>query len=70
MSPSVTFGLQVVRLALARLIHGIDVMTPVGDLVDMSEGLGIALPNIHPLEVLVEPRARLPTQVYYGCLKR
>lgn len=63
MCPGVTFGLQVVHLTLARLIHGFELTTPMDAPVDMTEGLGIALPKIHPLEVLIKPR--LPTQVYY-----
>uniref|UniRef100_A0A1W7HBR4 Flavonoid-6-hydroxylase n=1 Tax=Scoparia dulcis TaxID=107240 RepID=A0A1W7HBR4_SCODU len=62
MCPGMTFGLQVVHLALARLIQGFDMSTPLGLPVDMGEGLGIALPKLKPLEVILTPR--LPQELY------
>ncbi|THF99993.1 cytochrome P450 CYP82D47-like [Camellia sinensis] len=62
MCPGLTFGLQLVQLTLARLIHGFDLGTPMEEKVDMTEGLGIALPKVKPLEVVLTPR--LPSEVY------
>lgn len=57
-----TFGLQVVYLTLARLLQGFDIYTKEGDFVDMSEGVGLALPKEIPLEVMLQPR--LPLELY------
>ncbi|XP_023737523.1 dimethylnonatriene synthase [Lactuca sativa] len=56
MCPAITFTFQVVHLTLARLLQGFDLSTPMGKPVDMSEGLGIALPKVRPLEVIMTPR--------------
>ncbi|XP_024982218.1 cytochrome P450 82C2-like [Cynara cardunculus var. scolymus] len=56
MCPAITFAFQVVHLTLARLLQGFDLSTPMGKPVDMSEGLGIALPKVKPLEVIITPR--------------
>ncbi|XP_028058717.1 xanthotoxin 5-hydroxylase CYP82C4-like isoform X2 [Camellia sinensis] len=63
MCPGVTFGLQVVQLTLARLLHGFNIATPMEVPVDMTEGLGIALPKVNPLEAVLTPR--LPFEAYY-----
>ncbi|KAK7277224.1 hypothetical protein RIF29_18375 [Crotalaria pallida] len=60
--PGMTFGLQVVHLTLARLLQGFDISTKVGAPVDMSEGLGVALPKEKPLDVMLKPR--LPLELY------
>ncbi|KAB1225553.1 Cytochrome P450 82G1 [Morella rubra] len=60
--PGITFGLQVVHLALARVLQGFDIATVGGRKVDMREGLGIALPKADPLEVVLKPR--LPMELY------
>ncbi|KAI3678682.1 hypothetical protein L6452_37983 [Arctium lappa] len=62
MCPASTFALQVVHLTLARLLQGFDLSTPMRKPVDMSEGLGIALPKVKPLEVVITPR--LSTELY------
>ncbi|XP_071738088.1 xanthotoxin 5-hydroxylase CYP82C4-like [Rutidosis leptorrhynchoides] len=62
MCPASTFALQVIHLILAQLIQGFDWSTPNGELVDMSEGLGIALPKVKPLEVMITPR--LSSELY------
>ncbi|CAH1447154.1 unnamed protein product [Lactuca virosa] len=62
MCPAITFAFQVVHLTLARLLQGFDLSTPMGKPVDMSEGLGIALPKVRPLEVIMTPR--LSTELY------
>ncbi|XP_018827789.2 LOW QUALITY PROTEIN: dimethylnonatriene synthase-like [Juglans regia] len=60
--PGTSFGLQVVHLALARLLQGFDISTMGGVKVDMREGLGVDLPKVDPL-VLV-PKPRLPMELY------
>ncbi|KAM7527442.1 hypothetical protein LguiB_030852 [Lonicera macranthoides] len=52
MCPATTFALQVINLALARLLQGYNILTPKGKPVDMREGLGIALPKVEPLQVV------------------
>lgn len=60
--PATTLGLTVVQSVLARLIQGFDMRTKDGEPVDMSEGLGIALPKATPLEAVLSPR--LPLELY------
>ncbi|XP_059660087.1 xanthotoxin 5-hydroxylase CYP82C4-like [Cornus florida] len=62
MCPGVTFGWQVVQLTLARFLQGFDITTPMNMPVDMTEGAGIALPKLSPLEVVLKPR--LPLELY------
>lgn len=61
--PGATFGLQVVSLTLARLLQGFDLSAAAaattedgGGAVDMSEGLGVALPRLNPLQIMIKPR--------------
>ncbi|XP_076891054.1 dimethylnonatriene synthase-like [Bidens hawaiensis] len=56
MCPATMFAWHVLHLTLARLLQGFDLSTPMGKPVDMSEGLGIALPKVKPLEVVITPR--------------
>ncbi|CAN1233762.1 Cytochrome P450 CYP82J17 [Linum perenne] len=60
--PGINFGMQVTKLTLARLLQGFDWDTPEGKPVDMTEGMGIALPKANPLEVVLTPR--LDSQLY------
>ena len=60
--PGMTFGMQVVHLTLARLLQGFDISTKGGAPVDMSEGLGVALPKQNTLEIMLKPR--LPLELY------
>ncbi|KAK1412667.1 hypothetical protein QVD17_34103 [Tagetes erecta] len=56
MCPATMFAWHVIHLTLARLLQGFDMSTPNGKPVDMSEGLGVALPKVKPLEVIITPR--------------
>ncbi|XP_077223684.1 cytochrome P450 CYP82D47-like isoform X1 [Tasmannia lanceolata] len=60
--PGISFALQVMHLALARLLHGFDMSTPSGGPVNMSEGLGLSITKAGPLEVLLT--GRLPSKLY------
>ncbi|XP_071714099.1 LOW QUALITY PROTEIN: xanthotoxin 5-hydroxylase CYP82C4-like [Rutidosis leptorrhynchoides] len=62
MCHAITFASHVIYLTLARLIQGFDLSTPMGKPVDMTEGLGIALQKVKPLEVIITPR--LPQELY------
>ncbi|KAG5567238.1 hypothetical protein RHGRI_002705 [Rhododendron griersonianum] len=62
--PGLTLAMQVAQLALARLVQGFEFATPGDEAVDMSEGLGIALPKVKPVEVLITPR--LASDLYEG----
>ena len=60
--PAITYGMQVVHLALARVLQGFDMTTMASEKVDMLEGPGIALPKVNPLDVVLKPR--LPMESY------
>lgn len=54
--PGSMFATQVCLITLARLIHGFYLEVPMGEDVDMREGLGITLPKLTPLNVILTPR--------------
>ena len=56
MCPGVTFALQILHLALARLLHGFELGTVSDKPVDMTESPALTLPKATPLEVTVTPR--------------
>ncbi|XP_031281526.1 xanthotoxin 5-hydroxylase CYP82C4-like [Pistacia vera] len=60
--PGVTFALQILHLTLARLLHAFKLVTPLDQLVDMTESPGLTIPKATPLEVLLTPR--LPAKLY------
>ncbi|OVA15437.1 Cytochrome P450 [Macleaya cordata] len=62
--PGTNLALQVVRLTLARLIHGFEFKTPSNTPIDMTGSAGITNAKATPLDVLVTPR--LPSKLYIG----
>ncbi|XP_065848125.1 cytochrome P450 CYP82D47-like [Euphorbia lathyris] len=62
MCPGISFGLQVLNLTLATLLHAFEIQTLSGNPVDMSEGIGITNMKATPVEVFLTPR--LPSQLY------
>ncbi|WRX30810.1 Cytochrome P450 - like 10 [Theobroma cacao] len=62
MCPGVSFALQVLELTLANLLQGFELGTPLDELVDMSEAIGMTNLKASPLEVLITPR--LPAVCY------
>ncbi|KAJ8762369.1 hypothetical protein K2173_007527 [Erythroxylum novogranatense] len=62
MCPGSSFALQVLQLALAKLLQSFDIATPSGEPVDMTENIGLTNPKATPLHVLIEPR--LPYHLY------
>ncbi|XP_055813111.1 xanthotoxin 5-hydroxylase CYP82C4-like [Solanum dulcamara] len=56
MCPGLMFGTQVVHLTLAKLLHGFNISMPREEPVDLSEGLGISLPKVKPLQPFLSPR--------------
>lgn len=62
MCPGMTFALQVSHLSLARLLHGFELEVEGDELVDMSEGCGLTMPKVTPLNVILKPR--LPSHLY------
>ncbi|CAH2062650.1 unnamed protein product, partial [Thlaspi arvense] len=52
----VNFGMQMLHLVLARLLHGFEFSTPTNALVDMTESAGLTNMKTTPLEVVVAPR--------------
>lgn len=54
--PGMAFGLQVVHLMLARMVQGFDLWTENGGQIEMSEGLGLALPKAGPVHAVLGPR--------------
>uniref|UniRef100_A0A5B7C514 Cytochrome P450 CYP82D47-like n=1 Tax=Davidia involucrata TaxID=16924 RepID=A0A5B7C514_DAVIN len=61
--PGITFGLQMLHLVLASLLHGFEISTPADAPVDMTESAGLTNMKATPLEVLVAPR--LSPNLYY-----
>lgn len=62
MCPGVSFGMQVMHLVLAKLLHGFELGTELGSEVDMTESPGLVMPKAAPLEVVLAPR--LPPECY------
>ncbi|KAL3722464.1 hypothetical protein ACJRO7_034783 [Eucalyptus globulus] len=62
MCPGVSFGLQVVQLILARLLHAFKLERVSGSEVDMSESPALTMPRATPLEAVLTPR--LPATCY------
>ncbi|GMJ08492.1 cytochrome P450, family 82, subfamily C, polypeptide 4 [Hibiscus trionum] len=60
--PGITYALQFLHLALARLLHGFELGTVSDKSIDMSESPGTAVPKATPLEATVTPR--LPAMLY------
>ncbi|KAI3930626.1 hypothetical protein MKX01_037072 [Papaver californicum] len=60
--PGSSLALQVVHLALARLIHGFEFKTPSGAPTDMTESIGLTNVKATPLDVMITPR--LPSDLY------
>ena len=53
--PGMSFGLQVVHLALANFLHAFEFWTPFNAPVDMGERFGLINAKAKPLEVLIAP---------------
>ncbi|XP_061344579.1 cytochrome P450 CYP82D47-like [Gastrolobium bilobum] len=62
MCPGLSFGLQLMQLTLATLLHGFDIETLDGGPVDMLEQTGLTNIKASPLQVILTPR--LSAQVY------
>ncbi|KAL1309521.1 hypothetical protein AAHE18_17G183800 [Arachis hypogaea] len=62
MCPGMSFGLQMVQLTLANVLHGFDIVIADGKPVDMVERVGITSVKANPLKVILTPR--LSTQAY------
>ncbi|KAK6150746.1 hypothetical protein DH2020_015678 [Rehmannia glutinosa] len=54
--PGTNFGLQMLHLVLANLLHAFEVSTVSDDVVDMTESAGLTNIKATPLDVLVAPR--------------
>ncbi|KAK3015136.1 hypothetical protein RJ639_006286 [Escallonia herrerae] len=54
--PGINFGLQMLHLVLATLLHSFELSTPVDAPVDMTESAGLTNHKATPLEVLLAPR--------------
>ncbi|KAL2905220.1 Cytochrome P450 82A3 [Bienertia sinuspersici] len=55
MCPGISFGLQVVHLSLATLLHAFDFSTPDSAPVDLTESFGLTSMKTNPLLVLLAP---------------
>lgn len=62
MCPGVSFALQTMSLALASLLQGFNLRTPLDEPVDMTEGLGLTMLKATPLQPELSPR--LPHDCY------
>jgi len=56
MCPGISFGLQLMQITLATLLHGFDIVTQDGGPVDMVEQSGLTTIKASPLEVILTPR--------------
>ena len=63
MCPGISFALEILQLTLARLLHGFELGVVSDSPLDMTEGVGLALPKATPLEVTLVPR--LPSELYH-----
>ncbi|RZC90829.1 hypothetical protein C5167_028658 [Papaver somniferum] len=61
MCPGIDFALQTVHTALARLLHAFN-FDSAGLVTDMTEGSGLTMPKLTPLEIYLRPR--LPVKLY------
>ena len=62
MCPGLSFGLQMVQLMLANVLHGFEFVTADGRPVDMAEQVGLTNIKASPLHLILTPR--LSAQVY------
>ncbi|PNX74116.1 cytochrome p450 82a3-like protein [Trifolium pratense] len=62
MCPGISFGLQLMQITLATLLHGFDIVTPTEGPIDMVEQNGLTTIKASPVEVILTPR--LSTQVF------
>ncbi|KAK4599593.1 hypothetical protein RGQ29_009581 [Quercus rubra] len=60
--PGISFGLQMLHLTLASLIHAFEISTPSNAPVDMTASFGLTNIKSTPLEVVVKPR--LPSTLF------
>jgi len=60
--PGMAFGIQMLHLVLATLLHSFELSTPSDVPVDMTESAGLTNIKATPLDVLLAPR--LPSQFY------
>ncbi|XP_022867697.1 cytochrome P450 CYP82D47-like [Olea europaea var. sylvestris] len=54
--PGTTFGIQMLNLVLANLLHAFELSTPFDDKVDMSVSAGLTNMKATPLDVILRPR--------------
>jgi len=54
--PGISFGLQMVHLALASFLHSFEISKLSSEPIDMTEAFGITNNKAPPLEILVKPR--------------
>ncbi|GAU50178.1 hypothetical protein TSUD_287560 [Trifolium subterraneum] len=62
MCPGISFGLQLMQITLATLLHGFDIVTPNEGPIDMAEQNGLTTIKASPLEAILTPR--LSTHVF------
>ncbi|KAI3907496.1 hypothetical protein MKW92_049335, partial [Papaver armeniacum] len=55
MCPGINFACQTLHMVLARLLHAFDFSTA-GLAINMTEGTGLSMPKLTPLEVHLHPR--------------
>lgn len=54
--PGTTFGIQMLNLVLANLLHAFELSTPFDGKVDMSVSAGLTNMKATPLDVILRPR--------------
>ncbi|KAE8653985.1 Cytochrome P450 82C3 [Hibiscus syriacus] len=56
MCPGVSLAVQVLELVVASVVQGFELKTPLGEAVDMTEGIGLTNLKATPLQLLITPR--------------
>ncbi|XP_073225542.1 cytochrome P450 82A3-like [Cicer arietinum] len=62
MCHGISFGLKLIQITFATLSHGLNIVAPNGELVDMVEESGLTNIKASPLKMIFTPR--ISTQVY------
>ncbi|KAI3926465.1 hypothetical protein MKW92_052592 [Papaver armeniacum] len=62
MCPGINLAVQTLHMSLASLLHAFNFDTSTGLVIDMTEGSGLTMPKVTPLEVHLHPR--LPSTLY------
>ncbi|KAH9290173.1 hypothetical protein KI387_034290 [Taxus chinensis] len=60
--PGSSLAMSTLNITLSKLLQGFEFFIPNGQVIDMSEGIGVTMPRVVPLQVVIQPR--LPQSLY------